>query len=102
MAILVYVDDLIIAGNDETQIQVFKQLLHSKFKLKDLGLLKYFFRIELSRSKEGMSLSQRKYVCDILDEFSLLNVKPSDIHVEQKLNISALDGEALLKPSTYR
>lgn len=41
--ILVYVDDFIIAGNDATTIERFKNYLHRCFKMKDLGKLKYFF-----------------------------------------------------------
>ena len=42
--------------------------MHSKFHTKDLGELKYFLGIEVSRSKKGMFLSQRKYVLDLLEE----------------------------------
>ena len=38
--ILVYVDDILIASNDVDAVNVFKQFLDSKFKLKDLGTLR--------------------------------------------------------------
>nr|KYP52795.1 hypothetical protein KK1_025330 [Cajanus cajan] len=48
--ILIYVDDLIIAGTDSDEINHIKQSLDVKFKIKDLGLLRYFLGLEMSRS----------------------------------------------------
>ena len=54
--ILVYVDDILIARNDADAMNVFKQFLDSKFKLKDLGTLKYFLGLEVARTANGISL----------------------------------------------
>ena len=45
-----------------------KAFLKSTFDIKDLGELKYFLRIQISRSKEGLFLSQRNYTLDLLNE----------------------------------
>ncbi|RVW76298.1 Retrovirus-related Pol polyprotein from transposon RE1 [Vitis vinifera] len=66
--LVVYVDDIVITGNDHAGISDLKAFMHSKFHTKDLGELKYFLGIEVSRSKKGMFLSQRKYVLDLLKE----------------------------------
>ncbi|RVW25707.1 Retrovirus-related Pol polyprotein from transposon RE1 [Vitis vinifera] len=66
--LVVYVDDIVITGNDHAGISDLKTFMHSKFHTKDLGELKYFLGIEVSRSKKGMFLSQRKYVLDLLKE----------------------------------
>ena len=54
MIILVYVDDMMITGNDIRLIQETKQKLQDTFKMKDLGDLKYFLGIEFSRSNKGI------------------------------------------------
>lgn len=48
--VLVYVDDLIITGDDSGVIANFKQYLHRCFHMKDLGPLKYFLGIEVARN----------------------------------------------------
>lgn len=57
---LVYVDDLLITGSNDQFINAAKEALHQEFKLKDLGQLKYFLRIEVLRSSEGVILSQEE------------------------------------------
>lgn len=43
VALLVYVDDIVLTGNSEEELESCKDVLKSKFKIKDLGQLKYFF-----------------------------------------------------------
>ncbi|GJY35324.1 ribonuclease H-like domain-containing protein [Tanacetum coccineum] len=58
IALLVYVDDIVIIGNDLAEIERFKVFLKSKFQIKDLEKLKYFLGIEVLDNKEGICLSQ--------------------------------------------
>ncbi|CAL8167743.1 unnamed protein product [Prunus armeniaca] len=46
--------------------------------MKDLGSLKYFLGVEVTRSKHGLFLSQRKYVMDLLANTGMLDCKPAD------------------------
>ena len=66
--LIVYVDDIIITGNDQNGIRKPKQHLFSHFQTKDLGKLKYFLGIEITQSKSSVVMSQRNYVFDILEE----------------------------------
>lgn len=75
--ILIYVDDFIIAGNDQNIIDRFKVHLNKCFHMKDLGKLKFFLGIEVSRGPDGFCLSQRKYTLDIITENGMLKEKPS-------------------------
>lgn len=76
-ALLVYVDDVILAGNSLTEFSRIKSILDSSFKIKDLGRLKYFLGIEVAHSKEGISLCQRKYCLDLLLDSGFLGSKPA-------------------------
>ena len=80
--ILIYVDDFIVAGNDISTIQKFKNYLSKCLHMKDMGKLKYFLGIEVARNSEGIFLSQRKYALDIVSETGLLGSKPCSTPIE--------------------
>ena len=61
VVLLVYVDDIILTGNDESELNNVKIFLKSQFLIKDLGELKYFLGIGLLRTEKGICLNQRKY-----------------------------------------
>ena len=65
-ALIVYVDDMVVTGNDPDKRKALQSYLSSEFEIKDLGHLKYFLGIEVSRSDKGIFLSQRKYALDLL------------------------------------
>jgi hypothetical protein len=102
IALLVYVDDVAIASNDPKVVSDFIILLNDKFKLKDLGPLKYFLGFEIARSTEGISVCQRKYALEILEDLGLLASKLVSFPIEQDLKLPK-DGGTLLSDSTsYR
>ncbi|KAK2980771.1 hypothetical protein RJ640_002980 [Escallonia rubra] len=101
-AILIYVDDILLTGNDLQEIERLKKFLLKRFRIKDLGDLKYFLGIEFSRSKKGIFMSQRKYALDILQDSSLLGVRPDKFPMEQTLKLTPTDGILLSDQTNYR
>uniref|UniRef100_A0A392MQF0 Retrovirus-related Pol polyprotein from transposon TNT 1-94 n=1 Tax=Trifolium medium TaxID=97028 RepID=A0A392MQF0_9FABA len=55
-ALLVYVDDIILAGNSMDEFDIIKIVLDAAFKIKNLGQLKYFLGLEVAHSKEGITI----------------------------------------------
>lgn len=74
--LLVYVDDIILAGNSLSEFDHIKSILHNSFKIKNLGQLKYFLGLEVAHSSQGISLCQRKYCLDLLADSGSINSKP--------------------------
>ncbi|GJT62415.1 ribonuclease H-like domain-containing protein [Tanacetum coccineum] len=102
LALLVYVDDIIITGNSVSEIEKFKVFLKSKSMIKDLGKLKYFLGIKVVDTDKGICLNQRKYVLDLLSEYGMLACKPAKTPLMSKLVISneASDKDPLLENIT--
>lgn len=71
LALLVYVDDMLLTGPSEVEIQKVKHYLDSLFTIKDLGHAKYFLGVEIARSDGGTFLCQRKYILDIISDTHL-------------------------------
>lgn len=101
-AIVVYVDDIIVTGNNSTVIKKLKTYLNDVFKIKDIGNLSYFLGIELIKTQEGIHLSQRNYILDILADCEMTNCKTSKVPMEQNIKLSKYDGEPIPDPSVYR
>lgn len=100
--ILLYVDDLVITRNDDAAINNLKQFLNSRFRIKDLGPLKYFLGVEVARSKVGITICQRKYTLDILEEAGLLGVKPAKVPMEHDLVLLPTGSDPLKDPTRFR
>ncbi|GJV25713.1 ribonuclease H-like domain, reverse transcriptase, RNA-dependent DNA polymerase [Tanacetum coccineum] len=62
----VYVDDLIVTGNNVEDLQNFKSQMEEKFEMSDLGLLAYYLGIEVTQTRDGISIKQSGYANKIL------------------------------------
>ncbi|RVW24085.1 Retrovirus-related Pol polyprotein from transposon RE1 [Vitis vinifera] len=76
-----------VIGNDLEKRKALQNYLSREFEMKDLGPLKYFLRIEVSRSSEGIFLSQRKYALDLLQETGMSGCQPVDTPIEEGLKL---------------
>ena len=70
---LVYVDDIVIASSTNIAAESLLHQLKLSFPVKDLGPLNYFLGIEVTRNSGGISLSQHKYVVDLLHRTRMEN-----------------------------
>ncbi|XP_019105538.1 uncharacterized mitochondrial protein AtMg00810-like [Beta vulgaris subsp. vulgaris] len=100
--VVAYVDDLLLAGTNLSCIQQLKTQLHDAFTIKDLGPLKYFLGIEVSRDSTGILLNQRKYILDLLHNTAMLDCKVADCPLPQGLKLSTQAGDLLPDPEVYR
>ena len=86
----VYVDDIIITGNDDDERERLQKGLMSEFAIKNLGQMKFFLGIEVAHSTQGILLSQQKYILDLLTEtgfFECQHVR-TPIEVNHKLTLN--------------
>ncbi|GKC18112.1 retrovirus-related pol polyprotein from transposon TNT 1-94, partial [Tanacetum coccineum] len=101
MYLLVYVDDLILTGNDETTITTFISCLNQEFAIKDLGDLNYFLGLEVVYTDHGLFLTQSKYASDILKRADLYDSKPVSTPLAPHVSFTA-NGLSFSDPTLYR
>lgn len=63
--LLLYVDDMVLTGNNNDLIQQLLQALKKKFRMKDMGPLSYFLGIQAHFTATGLFLNQEKYASDL-------------------------------------
>ena len=102
VVILVYIDDIVVTGDDGGEIFRLKNFLKKEFEIKNLGLLKYFLGIEVARSRSQIVISQSKYMLNLLEEIGKLSAKPADTPIEQNHSLHLASGELLEEKRMYQ
>uniref|UniRef100_A0A2N9EUN8 Integrase catalytic domain-containing protein n=1 Tax=Fagus sylvatica TaxID=28930 RepID=A0A2N9EUN8_FAGSY len=100
--LLLYVDDMIITGDDVQGIQDLKRFLGQHFEMKDLGPLSYFLGLEVSSSSDGYYLTQAKYTSDLISRAGITDSKIVDTPIEYNNRLNTHDGEPLPDVTLYR
>ncbi|KAL0393130.1 UNVERIFIED_CONTAM: Retrovirus-related Pol polyprotein from transposon RE1 [Sesamum radiatum] len=102
LALIVYVDDVLLTGNSMDALTDVKRYLADLFTIKDLGHAKYFLGLELARSSHGTYVTQRKYLLDIVHDYYLDDAKSTATPLPVGICFDAATGPALAAPDRYR
>ena len=100
--LLLYVDDMIITGDDLSGIQELKDFLSQQFEMKDLGHLSYFLGLEITHSIDGLYITQAKYAFELLSRAGLIDSKTVDTPIELNAHLTPIGGKPLSNPFLYR
>ncbi|KAA0064060.1 Retrovirus-related Pol polyprotein from transposon TNT 1-94 [Cucumis melo var. makuwa] len=100
--LLLYVDDMIITGNDPQAISDLQHYLGQHFEMKDLGSLNYFLGLEVSRRSDGYLLSQAKYASDLLARSGITDSNTASTPLDPNVHLTPYDGVPLEEVSLYR
>lgn len=100
--VVVYVDDIIITGNNPYLISQPKQHSHTTFSIKDLGRLTYFLGLEASYSDNGIVLTQCNFDHDLLRDSPFYDLKPHVTPLPLNFKIFSLNSPPLSNPTVYR
>ena len=99
---LVYVDDIVIAGSSPRAVDGLVHALAASFPIKDLGPLEYFLGLEASYNSGGMTLTQRKYALDLLHRVSMENCKPTSTPLSTSEQLARVSGRPLSTDDSFR
>ncbi|XP_050935067.1 uncharacterized mitochondrial protein AtMg00810-like [Cucumis melo] len=100
--LLLYVDDMIITGNDHQAIYDLQCYLGKHFEMKDLGNLNYFLGLEISSSSNGYYLSQAKYASYLLSRSGITDSTTSSTPLDPNVRLTSFDSVPLDNPTLYQ
>jgi ATP-binding cassette subfamily B (MDR/TAP) protein 1 len=94
--LVLYVDDILLIGNDVKMLNSVKEYLNNKFSMKDMGEVAYVLGIKIYRDRSGhlLALSQSTYLDKVLKRFSMENSKKGDLSVVKGTSLSVTQSPA--------
>ncbi|GKA33363.1 retrotransposon protein, putative, ty1-copia subclass [Tanacetum coccineum] len=92
--LILYVDDILVMGNNILMLQDVKSYLGRCFAMKDLGEAAYILGIKIyrDRSRWLIGLCQSSYIEKILKRYNMENSKRGSIPMQDKLRLSKSQG----------
>jgi len=102
LLIFLYVDDLLVIGDSQAEIELFKQKMNSEFEMTDLGRLNYFLGLEFKHTSKGILLHQRRYISGVLSKFHMADCNSIPIPVIANLKLGEATDERLVDATLYK
>ncbi|XP_024958921.1 uncharacterized protein LOC112499881 [Cynara cardunculus var. scolymus] len=99
---LIYADDIILTASLDALNKSIMSHLSSKFTMPDLGALSYFLGIAITRHANGLFLSQKRYVEEIIERAGMSSCKPTTTLVVDRKAKLRVNGPPINDPSHYR
>ena len=93
--ICLYVDDILIMGSNNEVIKTTKEMFNNEFDMKDLGVADVILGIKISKTSDGLILSQSHYIEKILKKFKQNDISPMKTPVDVNLHLSKNNGKIL-------
>ena len=101
MVVLLYVDDMIVTGNDEKEVANLRVELSTRFEMKDLGELSNFLGLEVKSVMDGIFLTQEGYAKKLVDRFGMKTSKKCSTPLDANAKIKSKEGSLLLYPRPF-
>jgi len=102
LILVLYVDDIIFGSNEEDMSQNFSLVMQKEFEMSMLGELTYFLGLQVQQNKDGIFLSQTKYLKQILKKYGMEDSKPVCTPMVTGCSLSANDESVVVHQPTYR
>jgi len=100
--LLLYVDDIVLTASSSDFLRRIISALQREFVMKDLGELHHFLGMHVQRRGDGLLLSQRQYMLDILDRAGMTECKPCSTPVDTNSKVAAAEGASVSDATDFR
>nr|GEY66150.1 copia protein [Tanacetum cinerariifolium] len=89
LVVQVYVDNIIFGSTHPRYIQLFSDLMKSRFKMSMMGEMTFFLGLQVNQSPCGIFINQSKYVLEILKKYGMESCDPvgTPIEIKDKLEL---------------
>ncbi|KAK1388363.1 hypothetical protein POM88_016541 [Heracleum sosnowskyi] len=98
----IYVDDIIVGSTDEKLCKRVAKLMQSKYEMSMMGELAFFLGLQVKQVKEGIFLSQTKYMYDLLKKFDLMDCSPAKTPIPTVTKLELNTKEKYVDISSYK
>jgi hypothetical protein len=97
--LVLYVDDILLIGNDVQMLNSVKEYLNNNFSMKDMGEAAYILGIKIyrDRSRRLLALSQSTYLDKVLKRFRIENSKKGNLPIVKGISLSMTQSPAIEK-----
>jgi hypothetical protein len=102
LIICLYVDNLLYTENSSEMFKEFKQSIFREFEMTDNGLMSYFLSIEVKQQNDGIFISQKKYMNEILEKFKMESCNSVSTPVETSIKLSKDGDDRVIEPNLYK
>jgi hypothetical protein len=98
----IYVDDIIVRSINELLCEEFGKKMSKKFEMSMIGELSFFIGLQIKQLKDGIFISQSKYLKDMLKKFGLDNEKPIKIPMATNGHLDLDEGGTMVDQKLFR
>ncbi|KAL6347481.1 hypothetical protein AAG906_026003 [Vitis piasezkii] len=102
LIVSLYVDDMLVIGNQLGLIQSFKDEMNKVFEMTNLGVMKFFLGMKVMQSHSGIFICQQKNAMDMLKKFKMQDCKPVSTPMTTNEKLSKDDGFDKIDEGLYR
>nr|GEV44327.1 uncharacterized mitochondrial protein AtMg00810-like [Tanacetum cinerariifolium] len=102
LLVQIYVDDIIFGATNKDLCKSFEKLIKDKFQMSSMGKLTFFLGLQVKQKKEGIFISQDKYVAEILRKFGLTEGKSASTPIDTEKPLLKDPDDEDVDVHTYR
>ncbi|GKC98799.1 zinc finger, CCHC-type containing protein [Tanacetum coccineum] len=93
--ICLYVDDMLIFGTDQVQVDLTKEFLSSRFSMKDMGEADVILGIRIKHESNRIAISQSHYIKKVLKKFNYFDCTPVSTPMDTSEKLMPNNGQAV-------
>ncbi|QRG36488.1 hypothetical protein FDK38_000829 [Candidozyma auris] len=97
-----YVDDILVASDDLSDLNSVKDAIKHKYKVKDMGVAKKYLNMNIETTENGIKMHLRDYITEMLHKFGMTECHSKSTPMDTKVDLTVNENEKVADQSLYR